>query len=96
VSPFTGPVGPEVKLVADPIAELIFRVEQEFAAGREEWQRDRLVAARERFDRAVDMLLSVKDGARSEPRLNAELEHLLDRISALDVMALREIGAGGH
>jgi membrane-bound lytic murein transglycosylase D len=83
-------VGPEVKLVADPIAELIARVEQEYAAGREEWQRDRLVAARERFDRAVDMLLSVREGARSEPRLNAELEHLLDRISALDVMALRE------
>ena len=90
VVPFTGPVGPEVPLVADPITELIAKVEKEFAVGREEWQRDRLVAAREHFDRAVDMLLSVKGGARSEPRLNAELEHLLDRISALDVMALRE------
>ncbi|HYN08597.1 MAG TPA: LysM peptidoglycan-binding domain-containing protein [Vicinamibacterales bacterium] len=83
-------MAPEVKLVADPIAELIARVEKEFAAGREEWDRDRLVAAREHFDRAVDLLLSVKGGARTEPRLNAELEHLLDRISALDVMSLRE------
>ena len=72
------------------MAELIAKVEQEFAAGREEWDRDRLVAARERFDKAVDMLLAVPNGARSEPRLKAELEHLLDRISALDVMALRE------
>src|SRR4030095_3483385 len=46
--------------------------------------------ARERCDRAVDMVLSVKDGARTDPRLSAELEQLLDRISALDVMALRE------
>jgi len=90
VAPFTGHVAPEVPLVADPVAELIARVEQEFEAGREEWQRDRLGAARERFARAVDMLLSVKDGARTEPRLAAELEQLLDRISALDVMALRE------
>ncbi|HEY7475122.1 MAG TPA: LysM peptidoglycan-binding domain-containing protein [Vicinamibacterales bacterium] len=90
VAPFTGPVAPEVPLVADPIAEFIARVEKEFAAGREEWDRDRLVAAREHFDRAVDLLLSVKGGARTDPRLNAELEHLLDRISALDVMSLRE------
>jgi membrane-bound lytic murein transglycosylase D len=89
-TPVTGPIGPEVPLVADPIAELVGKVEQEFAAGREEWDRDHLVAARARFDRAVDMLLSVQNGARSEPRLNAHLEHLLDRISALDVMALRE------
>ena len=89
-TPFTGPAGPEIPLVADPVAELIGKVEQEFAAGREEWDRDRLVAARERFDKAVDMLLAVPNGARSEPRLKAELEHLLDRISALDVMALRE------
>ena len=89
-TPFTGPAGPEIPLVADPVAELIAKVEQEFAAGREEWDRDRLVAARERFDKAVDMLLAVPNGARNEPRLKAELEHLLDRISALDVMALRE------
>jgi membrane-bound lytic murein transglycosylase D len=90
VAPFTGPAAPEVPLVADPIAELIGRVEKEFTAGREDWDRDRLVAAREHFDRAVDLLLSVKGGARTEPRLNAALEHLLDRISALDVMSLRE------
>lgn len=76
--------------MADPVAELIARVEREFEAGRDEWRRDRLVAARERFDRAVDLFLAVQDGARSEPRLQAAFEHLLDRISALDVLALRE------
>ncbi len=56
VAPFAGPVGTEVPLVADPIAELIARVEKEFASGREEWDRDRLGAAREHFDKAVDLL----------------------------------------
>jgi hypothetical protein len=36
------------------------------------------------------MLLAQPDGVRAEPRLSAEFELLLDRISALDLQALRE------
>jgi len=90
VTAFTGPVGRQVQLIPDAIAAIIGRVEREFAAGEAEQQAGRLVAARERFDAAVDMLLAQPDGVRAEPRLSAEFELLLDRISALDLQALRE------
>ncbi len=35
-------------------------------------------------------MLALPDGARANPRLAAQFERLLDRVSALDVQALRE------
>ncbi|HUL72348.1 MAG TPA: LysM peptidoglycan-binding domain-containing protein [Vicinamibacterales bacterium] len=90
VGPFTGFSGPSIPLVPDPIAGYVASAEREFAAGQAELDAGRLVAAREHFDRAVDALTAAPGGARSEPRLSAEFDRLLDRISALDVLALRE------
>jgi membrane-bound lytic murein transglycosylase D len=47
-------------------------------------------AAREHFDRAIDYLLALPEGARSNPSAAAAFERLLDRISALELLALRE------
>ncbi len=74
----------------DSVGLVIGRVEAEFEAGREDFDRARLVAAREHFDRAVEILLQQPGGARSDARLQAAFEHLIDRIAALDVLALRE------
>jgi membrane-bound lytic murein transglycosylase D len=90
VGTFTGYTGPSIALVPDPIAGYIASAEREFTAGQSELDAGHLVAAREHFDRAVDALLDAPGGARSEPRLSAEFDRLLDRISALDVLALRE------
>lgn len=90
VSAFHDSAGPTVALVPDPIAALIASAEGEFTAGQTEMHANHLEAAREHFDRAVDMLLQAPGGARSSPRLATEFDSLLDRISALDVLALRE------
>ena len=91
VAPFSGiSIAPEIAIVPDHVAGLIATVEAEFSAGRAEWDRGRLAAAREHFDRAVEFMLGLPGGARSEPRLQAEFDHLLDRISALELLALRE------
>jgi len=82
--------GSEVPLAPDPIAAIIVRVESAFAAGERELAAGRLVAARQQFDAAVDAMLALPDGARANPRLAAQFEQLLDRVSALDVQALRE------
>jgi membrane-bound lytic murein transglycosylase D len=89
-APLTAVAAPPVQLPPDPIATLISRAEAEFEAGRAEQQAGRLLTARSHFDRAVDLLLEQPDGARSSPRLSNELDQLLDRISALDILALRE------
>jgi membrane-bound lytic murein transglycosylase D len=82
--------GTEVPMVPDQTAALIARVEDEFAAGQREQNAGRLVAARTHFDAAVDMMLAAPQGARSTPRMAAAFDQLLDRISALDILALRE------
>jgi len=81
---------PEVKLVPDATLQLISSAEAEFTAGATSSQAGRLVAAREHFDRAIDTLLASPGGTRNDPRLDAALARLVDRISALDVIALRE------
>jgi membrane-bound lytic murein transglycosylase D len=90
IAPFSSVPGPQVPLEQDRVALLIADAEAAFEEGRVELAAGRLVAARERFDRAVDLLLAVPDGARSDMRLSMQFESLLDRVSALEVMALQE------
>ena len=69
----------------------------------QEWERGRFGAAREHFDAVIEFMLALPEGARGEPRLEAHFEQLLDRISALELLGLRErrradgvaIGTGG-
>jgi membrane-bound lytic murein transglycosylase D len=74
----------------DRIQLAINAAEREFTAGKTEFDQARLVAARDHFDRALDTLMNLPEGARGEPRLQAAFDRLLERISSLDVMALRE------
>jgi membrane-bound lytic murein transglycosylase D len=90
VTTFTAVPAPPITITPDRVAGIIASVEKEFDAGRVEWQASRIVKAREHFDRALEILITLPEGARGEPRLRAEFESLLDRISALDVLALRE------
>jgi membrane-bound lytic murein transglycosylase D len=48
------------------------------------------VAAREHFDRAVEILLKQPEGTHGDPHLQAAFNRLIDRITALDVLALRD------
>jgi membrane-bound lytic murein transglycosylase D len=90
VAPVASIPAPPVPISPDPFADVLTRVEREFAAGQEALKAARLVAAREHFDAAVDLLLALPEGARQNARIAAEFDRLLDRISALDLLALRE------
>jgi membrane-bound lytic murein transglycosylase D len=80
----------EVPLSPDPSANLIARADLEFSNGQAELSLGHLVAAREAFDRAVDTLLTAPGGARSSPEVSADLDRLLDRITALEAQALHD------
>ena len=75
---------------ADPIDILIADSEREFAAGQKALEAGHLAQARGAFDRAVEMLLESQYGARTEPRLRVHFDRLVDRINALEVIALRQ------
>src|SRR5579862_2385230 len=80
----------EVALPANPAASVIAQANREFATGQQELTLGHLVAAREAFDRAVDVLLASPGGARSDPAISSELDRLADRISALEGQALHD------
>jgi membrane-bound lytic murein transglycosylase D len=89
IQQFAGLTAPKVTLTVDPVAMLIAKAEREFAAGESELALGHRVAARERFDAAVDLLLAAPGGARSDARLQTEFDKLLDRISAHESLELR-------
>jgi membrane-bound lytic murein transglycosylase D len=75
------------------VSTTIAHSEAEFEAGRAEFDRGHLVAARDHFNRATEILMQQPQGARGEPRLLMAYEGMLDRVTALEVLALK--GADG-
>lgn len=73
---------------ADPVVEAIARAESAFQAGRVAIELGHLTDARLAFDRALDHLLLMPGGARSDARLSTAVDELVDRISALELSAL--------
>jgi len=73
----------------DPVEALIAESDRLFALGRHELQIGHLSQARDAFDRAIDLLLEAPGGARSEPRLRAHFDRLVDRIAAQEALALQ-------
>jgi membrane-bound lytic murein transglycosylase D len=82
-----GPVAPPVP-VEDPVLTLIATSENHFKAGQKEVEQGHFEAAKQEFNRAVDVLLESPYGARTEPRIREHFDRLVDRISTYEVRAL--------
>ena len=74
----------------DPIQDLIALSEQHFQTGERELREGHLGAARDSFDRAVDVILESPGGARSNPQLSAHFDRLIERISGHELTALAQ------
>ena len=74
----------------DQVLSLISASEQHFKTGQKELEQGHFEAAKQEFNRAVDMLLESPLGARTEPRLRDYFDRLVDRISTYEVKALAE------
>jgi peptidoglycan lytic transglycosylase D len=84
VKPVQAPAPPQ----ADPIQALIDDSQRLYEQGKRDLDLGHLEQARAAFNRAIDVLLSAPGGARTEPRLRAQFDRLVDRISALEVASL--------
>src|SRR5438270_2248970 len=78
------------ELMVDPVADLIAKVEKEYAAGQANYQSGHLEAAKQHFDTAFNLLLSGPVEVKSDERLEREFEKLLDGVNGLELMALQE------
>jgi membrane-bound lytic murein transglycosylase D len=76
--------------VDDPILTLIATSERHFKTGQTELGLGRLEAAKQEFNRAIDVLLESPYGARTEPRIREHFDRLVDRISSYELKALAE------
>jgi membrane-bound lytic murein transglycosylase D len=74
--------------VVDPVQALIAASDVHFRAGQKELEQGHVDAAKQEFNRAVDVLLESAYGARTEPRIREHFDRLVDRISAYEVRAL--------
>jgi membrane-bound lytic murein transglycosylase D len=83
---------PAVEALPDSRAvnELIAQVEKEYRAGQENHNAGHLEAARQNFDRAFDLLLGSNLDIRSDDRLQAEFDKILDGVNGLELLALQE------
>ncbi|MGH9640070.1 MAG: transglycosylase SLT domain-containing protein, partial [Bryobacteraceae bacterium] len=68
----------------DPVAALIASLEQQYESANELYAMGRLDEARAGFDGVVDRLLASSYDIREQPRLQRELDSLIDRIHALE------------
>jgi membrane-bound lytic murein transglycosylase D len=75
---------------AQQVQNLIARAEASYNSGVANYNANHLDAARMDFDAAVDTMLSSEIGVKNDPQLSDELEHLLDAINSLEMIALKQ------
>ncbi|GMV23104.1 MAG: hypothetical protein AMXMBFR57_30530 [Acidimicrobiia bacterium] len=83
------PAAPAVA-IADPVETLITASNAHFLDGRKALEQGHLEAARDAFDKSLDVMWAFASGARGEARLRAHYDSLISQIMALEALALRE------
>ena len=73
---------------ADPVQAILDESQRIYDQGKRDLDLGHLEQARNEFNHAIDVLLNAPGGARMEPRLRAQFDRLVDRISALEVATL--------
>ena len=82
------PPAPVIQIPEDPVLTLINTSERHFKTGQTELEQGHVEAAKQEFDRAVNVLLESPFGGRTEPRIREHFDRLVDRISTYEVRAL--------
>jgi membrane-bound lytic murein transglycosylase D len=86
----TKAAAPNAQASADPVADLIARVEKIYKAGEDNYQAGHLEAAKQNFDSAFNLLLSSGLDLKSDARLQKEFDHIVDGINGLELVALQQ------
>jgi membrane-bound lytic murein transglycosylase D len=73
---------------ADPVGELVAKVEREYQKGLANYQTGRTDEARENFDTAFNALLESDLDVRSDERLQKEFERISDGVNQLNLVNL--------
>ena len=75
---------------AQKIQDLVNRAHASYQSGVNNYNNNRLDAARADFDAAVDLMLSSGMDLKNDPQLSDEFERLLTAINSLEIVALKQ------
>jgi len=89
-APMPEPPSPPPPPAADPIDTLIAESTRHFEAGQREVLAGHLEAARLEFNRALELVMQWSGGPAADPRLRAHFDRLVERTSAVEILALAE------
>ena len=90
VAPPPTPPPPAPAPAVDPIDALIAESTRHFETGRREIHDGHLEAARAEFNRALELVMHWQTGPRADARLREHFDRLVERISAVEILALAE------
>jgi len=85
-SPVVAPLTPSEQRVR----VLIEQVEQAYSYGEQAYRKGNLVEAKAEFDRAVDLMLSSGLDIKSNEKLQAEFDRVVDGVNAMEMEALKQ------
>ena len=88
--PAIAPTPPAPPVPVDPITVLITTSQLHFDTGERELKVGHLDRARAEFDKALDVLLESPYGARTDSRMRAQFDRLVDRINAQEMTSLAQ------
>jgi membrane-bound lytic murein transglycosylase D len=75
---------------AQKVQDIIDRAEKSYKSGVDNYNNNRLDAARQDFDFAVDTMLSSGMDLKTDPQLSDEFDQLLSAINSLEILALKQ------
>lgn len=73
---------------ADPVGDLITKVEKDYQAGLDAYHNGKTEAAKQDFDNAFNALLGSELDVKSDDRLESEFNHIVEGVNHLDLGAL--------
>jgi membrane-bound lytic murein transglycosylase D len=72
------------------VRQVIGQVEAAYARGEADYHKGMLAEAKIEFDQAVDLMLSCGVDIRSNAQLSDEFDHIVDKVNALEMEALKQ------
>ena len=89
-APAPAPVPQRSTVQQQRVHDLIAQVEAAYARGDADYRKGMLGEAKVEFDHAVDLMLQSGIDINSDPQLQDEFDHLVDRVNALEMEALKQ------
>jgi membrane-bound lytic murein transglycosylase D len=84
------PVAAQKREKPDPVPGMIAEAEKAYAAGQADYKAGHLDAAKQDFNRAVDILMQGPVDVKSDDRLQQEFDKITEEISNLEKLAFKE------